>query len=776
MPEIYGNTAGLSPAGTRSLERVLRRRVPLTDITTPELTRSLCDASRETKRQVGALVHRSGSVEWVIVGSATGLMLPDVGRLRAAEGRFRGLRLVHTHLYGEPLTHDDLVDLTRLRLDLVCAIQLTPAFEPRSITWAHNIPEREFAEEAEASKPYDVIGPFPIGRPLPDFGGLIASLEEEFARQTRVRRVERQRAMLVHVAVRKSAHSATKANSSLRELESLATTAGVKVVDQVLQLRDQIDPKWVLGKGKLEDVVMRAIDRDVNVLIFDRELSPTQASAIASQTDLHVIDRTQLILDIFAQRAETNDGKLQVELAQLKYRLPRLGQKDDALSRLTGGIGGRGPGETKLEIGRRRARERVTRLERELAKLTRQRQQRRRKRGQSVQPVVAIVGYTNAGKSTLLNTLTGASVIAEDKLFATLDTRARRLLLPNGHNVILTDTVGFIRDMPKDLFAAFKATFEEAADADLLLEVVDSSNPEQDQHEQTTESLLRELELEHIPRLTVRNKIDLLSPEERAAVSADPRSVGLSALDPKSAEALLRRLVEELADCFIERQATPEAGASLENQWNELVDALLQRQPELQFRPPASVAALSRTETELGRVLPDVCRQLYRLNDGQSDVASTAAPPTLLSLARSREVLDTWQRSLTEDPDAQRVVAAEEFDSQDGMVQFLKFHHLWFPLFETQSGYLCVDLDPGPQGSYGQIVRAGIHVERPVVVAPTLPALLSSYHAQLDGTQLEGNEGTALEGTEPGTVPRDEAAAANAVQPLVGWAQLSSTS
>jgi GTPase len=334
-----------------------------------------------------------------------------------------------------------------------------------------------------------------------------------------------------------------------------------------LQLRDQIDPKWVLGKGKLEDVVIRAIDKDVSVLIFDRELSPTQASSIASQTDLQVIDRTQLILDIFAQRAETNDGKLQVELAQLKYRLPRLGLKDDALSRLTGGIGGRGPGETKLEIGRRRARERVTRLERELAKLTKQRQQRRRRRGQGSDPIIAIVGYTNAGKSTLLNTLTGAGVIAEDKLFATLDTRARRLILPNGKFAILTDTVGFIRDMPKDLFAAFKATFEEAADADLLLEVVDSSNPEQEQHEETTEALLRKLDLEHLPRLIVRNKVDLLSAEERQSLEADPRFVALTALDPKSTKALLERVTLELASAWTARTAA-ESGAMTE--WEPL--------------------------------------------------------------------------------------------------------------------------------------------------------------------------------------------------------------
>jgi GTP-binding protein HflX len=328
----------------------------------------------------------------------------------------------------------------------------------------------------------------------------------------------------------------------MRELKSLALTAGVDVAETIIQLRDRVDPKWVLGRGKLEDVVMRAIELDAGVLIFDRDLTPSQSSAIAVHTDLGVLDRTQLILDIFAQRAETRDGKLQVELAQLRYRLPRLSQKDDSLSRLTGGIGGRGPGETTLEIGRRRARERVTRLERELDQLARQRQERRRKRQQSELPVVAIVGYTNAGKSTLLNTLTGAGVLAEDKLFATLDTRARRLRLPSGRFCVLTDTVGFIRDMPKDLFAAFKATFEEAADADLLLEVVDSSSTELEEHTETTASLLAKLDLDRHPRLTVKNKVDLLSQDERDAVLRDERAVGLCAHDPESTKRLLERI------------------------------------------------------------------------------------------------------------------------------------------------------------------------------------------------------------------------------------------
>lgn len=573
MTEIFGNTSGLGPRAHKALERIYRRRVPLEQIATLELVRSLVDASRETKRQVGALVHRSGSVESVIVGSATGLMLPDIGRLRAAQGRFRALRLIHTHLFNEPLTHDDLTDLTRLRLDLVAAVLLSPEGEAKSFTWAYNVPPSPGSEDAD-SAPYEVVGPVPYGTPGPNFGELIESLEAEFARRARTRKVEAKdgRAILVHVAEKKKG-SAAEARASLAELASLAETAGVEVVDSILQLRERVDPKFVFGRGKLEEVVMRAIDLDVENLIFDCDLTPAQASAIAARTDLKVIDRSQLILDIFAQRAETRDGKLQVELAQLKYRLPRLGQRDDALSRLTGGIGGRGPGETKLEIGRRRARERVTRLEKELKHLERQRSERRRQRARSDTPVVAIVGYTNAGKSTLLNTITGASVLAEDKLFATLDTRARRLRLPQGNEIVLTDTVGFIRNMPKDLFAAFRATFEEAADADLLLEVVDASDAEHQTHIDTTRKLLEELELDEIPRLLVYNKLDRLSPDEVAAVKNEPDAVGLSALDKKTTSVLLERIAELLDQAARDREAKASAAQMPEAWERELIAA-----------------------------------------------------------------------------------------------------------------------------------------------------------------------------------------------------------
>jgi GTP-binding protein HflX len=317
-------------------------------------------------------------------------------------------------------------------------------------------------------------------------------------------------------------------------------------VDRVIQLRERADPRSVVGQGKLDEIVMRAIDLDAETLIFDCELTPSQASAISQKTDLKVLDRTQLILDIFAQRAESRDGKLQVELAQLKYALPRLTQKDDSLSRLTGGIGGRGPGETKLEIGRRRARERVHRLEHELEQLARHRRERRRRRAEGALPVLALVGYTNAGKSTLLNALTDAGVLTEDRLFATLDPRARRMSLPDGKSLVVTDTVGFIRNMPDDLFAAFRSTFEEAADADLLLEVIDASDPEYEEHVATTRTLLEELGLAERARLSVYNKVDRLEPEARDAL---PRAdaIAVTALDPASVATLIERIGELVA-------------------------------------------------------------------------------------------------------------------------------------------------------------------------------------------------------------------------------------
>jgi GTP-binding protein HflX len=567
MGTLYGNTTGLSPHATKLLERIYRRKIPLQHIATPELIKALAEASHESGRQVGALVHRSGAVDYVVVGDATRMMLPDIGRLRAAEGRFRALRLVHTHLFGEPLTRDDFVDLVRLRLDLVAAVQLTPEGEPKTIHYAYNAPAKASTgpvsdrhPRGAVSLPYQAIGPTLLGREQVDFGALISALEDEFARRSRTREVVAKdgRAILVHVGEKNKPMALALAEESLRELAELARSAGVEVASEVLQLRERIDPRLVLGKGKLEEVILRAAELDAETLVFDRELTPSQSAAIGKFTDIRVVDRTQLILDIFAQRAESSDGKLQVELAQLKYALPRLGQKDDALSRLTGGIGGRGPGETKLEIGRRRAKERVTFLEAQLKRLAGHRKQRRRRRARYDVPIVSIVGYTNAGKSTLLNALTGAGVLAEDKLFATLDTRSRRLRFPEEREVIITDTVGFIRGLPKDLFAAFRATFEEAADADLILHVIDASDPARDQHIETTEALLTELGLIRIPRLIVFNKVDQVDADERRRLSRGRDGVVLvSATQRETTRALLDAIAERLQDRWAQAATVP---------------------------------------------------------------------------------------------------------------------------------------------------------------------------------------------------------------------------
>jgi GTPase len=522
---IHGNTTGLKPGAKRALERLGQRRVPASRVVTPELAHSMALVSAETGRQVGLFIDRGGQVVQVAVGDASKIDLPDFGRLRAAEARFRGLRLVHTHLRSEPLSRDDLTDLTRLRLDMVVAVGVDPEGRAGAVYLAHLLPPSLSGELTRQ------LGPLNLGAIDIDFLELIGSLEEEFRKEVRGRRVDMPsgRAVLVHVSTDR--RRAAEAERSLDELAELSRTAGVEVADRIVQFREKPDRLYVMGRGKLEEVVIRARQKDAELLILDCDIGANQARAIGDLTDLKVIDRTQLILDIFAQHALSTDGKLQVELAQLKYLLPRLGARDDALSRLTGGIGGRGPGETKLEIGRRRARDRVSRLEQRLEQLSRARSQRRAKRQRSGVPVVSIIGYTNAGKSTLLNQLTRSDVLVEDKLFATLDPASRRLRFPREREIVVTDTVGFIRDLPKELLAAFKATLEELDDARLLLHVIDASDPSFKDQIRWVEETLMDLDLHGKDRLLVLNKCDRVPQGVVAAEAAQMGAVALSAVD-----------------------------------------------------------------------------------------------------------------------------------------------------------------------------------------------------------------------------------------------------
>ena len=539
MEQLSGNTQGLSPAQKKMLERIFRRRVDPSQIVTPELASFLCECSNDIGRQVGILVDRKGNIDHVIVGDQNKIDLPDLGPRRAGIGRMRGVRLIHTHLRGEPLTRDDFIDLAKLRLDLVGAILMTQEGQLGPLTCAHLLPPNPENQQWRTLEP---ISAHELQRfRAPDFLELIRALEDEFAEHARSARVVddgKDRAVLVQVNIGRI--TPEEADARLAELKELCRTAGVRVLDIVTQRRPQVDPRYVIGKGKIEDVVTRALQNDATMLVFDHDLNPAQARTISDATELKVIDRTMLILDIFAQHAQSRDGKLQVELAQLKYTLPRLHEKNTMMSRLTGGIGGRGPGETKLEVNRRRARDRIHEFEQQIKQLGKRREQRRSLRTKNEMPIVSIVGYTNAGKSTLLNSLTQGDVLVEDKLFATLDPTSRRLRFPSEREIIITDTVGFIRDLPKDLVAAFRATLEELEEADLLLHVVDAADPAREAHIRAVERILDELKLGDKQRLIVFNKCDKLSAEQVIELAAErEKSIAISARDARTTKPLL---------------------------------------------------------------------------------------------------------------------------------------------------------------------------------------------------------------------------------------------
>ncbi|BBO86824.1 GTPase HflX [Desulfosarcina ovata] len=535
MKEIFGNLLGLKASQIKRLENLGRRRIPTQAIVSYELCRDLSRLSTEIGRQVGLLVERSGKIAQVLVGGVDRIMIPDLREYRLAPDRLRGLRCIHTRADDMGgLTQDDLTDLSLLRLDLMAVITMHPDGSPAQIHYAHILPG------ASESAPYRIMPPIPPFRPEIDCLGLIQALEAELARQKVEEKDDAsgERALLVSVFTggRKAAMA------SLDELKELAHTANIRTIDTVLQQRKKADPRFLMGSGKLDELAILALHRGASLIVFDQELNPSQIRSIADRTEIKVIDRTQLILDIFAQRAKSREGKLQVELAQLKYILPRLVTKDTAMSRLTGGIGGRGPGETRLEINRRRARERIRRLEQALKTVQKNRDQQRRRRSRMGLPVISIIGYTNAGKSTLLNQLTQSRVLAENKLFATLDPSSRRLRFPRDIDVIITDTVGFIRDLPKELMAAFKATLEELDNADLFVHMIDISNPRHPEQIHSVETILDELNLGSIPVIRVLNKIDRVDPDTRDMLVKRLGGIAVSAISRPSLKPLSERL------------------------------------------------------------------------------------------------------------------------------------------------------------------------------------------------------------------------------------------
>jgi GTP-binding protein HflX len=532
----------LKPGQLRRLEHLYRRRLPPERVISQELARNLTELSHEIKRQIGLLVSRHGTVESVMVGDARSLEIPPLERVRQGLGRLQGLRCLHTHLGPEPLNRDDLNDLAILRLDMMAAVEVQPDGLPGLVHCAHLLPTNA------DGKPWELLPPVPPHQLEVNFLRLVHSLEEEFARVQGVRELgdKRDRAILMSVVT----HDRLSAEESLHELSELARAANIVVLDASVQLRQQIDPKYLLGRGKLRELVIKTLQLGADLIVFDQELTPTQARAISEATDLKVIDRTQLILDIFAKRASSRDGKIQVELAQLKYLLPRLRTKESGLSRLTGGIGARGPGETTFEIQRRRVRDRIHRLEAEIESLRGGRRQKRALRERKAMPVISIVGYTNAGKTTLLNSLTDSQAFAADQPFATLDPMSRRLRFPEDREVIITDTVGFIRDLPKELIAAFRATLEELRSADLLLHVVDVSHPHFEEQMAAVDGLLKELGLDRTPVLIVFNKQDKVAPQLTQNLCRLYDAVAIEARNPATLRPLIERVQAMLWEQF----------------------------------------------------------------------------------------------------------------------------------------------------------------------------------------------------------------------------------
>ena len=484
------------------------------------------------------------------MGNEHEILIPDLTELRFGKRALRGIRLIHTHLKNEPLSEDDLTDLALLRLDVISAIGVLADGLPGLVYMAHLLPPNP--EE----KVYEIHPPVSIHQFHFSLGPFLSALEAEFDSRQRTRQVGKtERAILVSASMK----SRIDQEASIEELAELARSARLTPIDRVIQRPKSLHPKFLLGQGKLKEVIMKALQEQADLLVFDQNLTPLQVKAIGEVTEMKVLDRTQLILDIFAQRAHTREAKVQVELAQLRYRLPRLAERSTALSRLTGGIGGRGPGETRLEVDRRRTRDRIARLEQELETLAEARARRRVKRVDQQIPILSIVGYTNAGKSTLLNTLTQSNVQTEDLLFATLDTSTRRLRFPREkerrnlfapgpilREVIITDTVGFIQSLPPDLLGAFRSTLDELKDAHLLIHLVDISSPRLEQQMQTVDQILQELSLENTPRLIVFNKKDRVEPEMVKALCERHSAIAISALRPESLVPLLAAIEEHL--------------------------------------------------------------------------------------------------------------------------------------------------------------------------------------------------------------------------------------
>ncbi|MCX7779683.1 MAG: GTPase HflX [Negativicutes bacterium] len=533
MPEVYGEISGLRKSIIDRLEQFYAATVPFGQIILPELASELLAITAQINREVAIYLNRRGQVTAVAVGDVRTVALPELDG-RRAENRLCGIRCIHTHPGSDSeLSGPDLTALTVMRYDVMVAISENQGVAEASLGF--------ISPASAAISEVSTIGPISLQELAQiDFTYLYLEIERQLGIKNRSAiTAEKEKALLVGV----EKHGGWEITASLEELAQLAETAGAEVLGVISQKKERPDPALFIGRGKLEEVRLLRQQYGANLVIFDDELSPAQQRNLEQALNVKIIDRTALILDIFAQRARSHEGKLQVELAQLKYNLPRLGGQGLVLSRLGGGIGTRGPGETKLEVDRRRIRGRISEIEKEIDNIRKHRGLHRERRQQAKIPTIALVGYTNAGKSTLLNKLTNAGVLAEDKLFATLDPTTRRITLPSGKETLLTDTVGFIQKLPHQLIAAFRATFEEVVQADLLLHVQDISHPLFEEQCGAVFEVLREFKADTKPLINVYNKLDKIGdPYLLQRLLRQPCSVAISALTGEGIDRLFTML------------------------------------------------------------------------------------------------------------------------------------------------------------------------------------------------------------------------------------------
>lgn len=550
MREIKGNIKGIRDSVIAELQKLYDMQSP--QLVSQELAVKLADITEYINREISVYITRSGQIIEIAVGDNATVELPSFSGRRGA-GRLSGIRCIHTHPGGNPyLSGVDISALKNNKYDAMVAIGVvSPDFTKSELTFGliTGIDSNE-NYTAECYGPYSIEDAENI-----NFVNTVSTIERILDKQTGTAslQVMSERAILIGMEWGRN-DSLWTVDDSLEELKQLADTAGATVIKKFIQKRPKPDPAFFIGRGKVQELALYAQQENIDLCIFDDELSPAQQRNIESVMGIRILDRTALILDIFAQRARTNEGKLQVELAQLQYTLPRIMGKGLMLSRLGGGIGTRGPGETKLEVDRRRIRDRIAFIKEQIEKVKAVRSLHRSKRKKNNVFEVSLVGYTNAGKSTLLNTLTNSDIYAKDQLFATLDPTTRQLTLPNKQEIIITDTVGFIQRLPHQLIAAFRSTLEVVTEADLLVHVIDVSHELYKEQAAAVHEVLKEIGAETKPVITVYNKIDKLPPDSKLAdrLTLEEDTVCISAAKKLNLETLQQMIESHLKSKAVE--------------------------------------------------------------------------------------------------------------------------------------------------------------------------------------------------------------------------------